>query len=458
MYIGRLVNRPSALRSEDSGKHALRLLVALLLSIGLHALPALTGLLARLALRALPKPPIEVEILPLRKKAPAPPVAAPEPPAPVVPPATAEAGAAAKPKPKAGDKKPDRPDKNALLPKSRLTGLGPHAVDDELGLRVLLRMPALRGTPHRQVIETLLSAFPDTHILAAGVPLPPPPALSLSRAFLDDIDALLITTADPGDITATAFYAALRPGSDLLGKLEKRRQLSWDGRRVRGLREGLFAFARPDLLGPGAATPAAPRPGAPPAEQPAPPAAASLPSDAELAAWSERLLAALKAPGPAVYAEINNPQQRLRLRGDIPTPIGLRLALTADADPQLVAHIELATPDEATRLLGLLPQLKSELSGRLFWIGLGGLLSDLRFTLASGAARGAATTAKSAVEVRGRLPRGDVAVLLLWMKGWLPPPDRFPELVPPPAPEPSRSETEAHPDGGSPDGSPGPMQ
>lgn len=429
--MGRLVIRPSIFRPDDSQRHGLRLVLALLVSVGLHALPALSGVLARLALRALPKPPIEVEILPLRKKAPAPPAVVPEPPAP--PPTHDATAATAARKPKPADKKPERADKNALLPKGRLTGLGPHAVDDELGLRVLLRMPALRSTPHRQVVETLLAAFPDTHILAAGAPLPPPPALSLARAFLDDIDALLITTADPGDITATAFYAALRPGTALLSTLEKRRQLSWDRRRVRGLREGLFAFARPDLLGPGAATPSSPRPGAPPVAAVTPPAP-RLPSEAELATWSERLQAALRAPGPAVYAEINNPQQRLRLRGEIPTPIGLRLALTADADPQLVAQLELSTADEAARLHGLLPGLKSELSGRLFWIGLGGLLSDLRFSLSLGPSRSAAPPSKSVVEVRGRLPRADVAVLLLWLKGWLPPPDRFPELVPPPAP------------------------
>lgn len=418
----------------------LRGVLALVLSLGLHSLPAVTGLLAGLALRALPKPPIEFEILPLRKKAPAPaPATIPAPPP--ANPATepGETAAPARKPPRPADRRPD-PQKTPQLPSRRLTGLGPHSVDDELGLRVLLRMPTLRKSAHRQVVETLLAAFPDTHILSAGVPLPPPPALSLARAFLDDIEALLITTSDPRDITATTFYAALRPGTDLLRKLDKRRQLSWDTRRVRELRPELFAFARPDLLGPGA-TPATPRPGAPPGgEATAPPP--RLPSDAELSAWSDRLQAALKTPGPAVYAEINNPQQRLRLRGDLPTPLSVRLVLSADADPQLSAHIELATSDEAARLLAQLPQIKSELSGRLFWIGLGGLLSDLRFALATASSTGrgpGAPPAKNTVEVRGRLPRADVAVLLLWMKGWLPPPDRFPELVPPPAPPPAES-------------------
>lgn len=421
---------------DESRRLRLRLLLALGLSLLLHGLPSALGLIAGLALRALPKPPIQVEILPPRKKAPPPVVVDPPPPAePTAKPADSSPPVAKKPEAK---KAP--PDKSPQLPSARLTGLGPTAVDEELGLRVLLRMPALRTTPHRQVVETLLAAFPDTHILAAGTPFPPPASLSLARAFIDDIDTLLIATADPRDITATTFYARLRPGTDLLSKLEKRRQLSWDSRRVRALRPDLFAFARPDLLGPGTPPPPVPSPTASPSSAAPPPAA---PDERALAAWSDRLAAALAQPGPALYGEVNNPQGRIRLRGDIPTPTAVRVVLSADADPQLVAHIELATPDEAARLLTLLPQLKSELSGKLFWLGLGGLLADLRFTAPS-----TPKPRRPTVEVRGKLPRADVAVLLLWMKGWLPPPDRFPELVPPPPQQPATLDL---PDAGSPD-------
>ena len=60
-----------------------------------------------------------------------------------------------------------------------------------------------------------------------------------------------------------------------------------------------------------------------------------------------------------------------------------------------------------------------QLAGKLFWLGLGGLLSDLKFTLASSSSPGAR---RPTVEVRGKLPRADVAVLLLWMKaGYLHP-------------------------------------
>ncbi len=407
---------------EDTRRLRLRVVLSLVLSLALHSLPATLSILAGLALRALPKPPIQVEILPPRKKAP--PVVV-EPPAPT--PATSEPAAAPAP-PKKAAPKPDKREPGPQLPTTRLTGLGPSGVDEELGLRVLLRMPALRNTPHRQVVETLLAAFPDTHILAAGTAFPPPASLSLSRAFIDDIDALLIATADPRDITATTFYAKLRPSSDLLPKLGGRRQLSWDSRRVRQLRPDLFAFARPDLLGPGSPPPVA--------GSPAPTSPGTV-DEKVLSLWADRLAAALGKPGPAVYAEVNNPQGRIRLRGDIPTPTAVRAVLSAEADPQLVAHIELATPDDASRLHGLLPQLKSELAGKLFWLGLGGLLSDLKFTLASSSSPGAPR--RPTVEVRGKLPRADVAVLLLWMKGWLPPPERFPELVPPPPPPASDS-------------------
>ena len=135
--------------------------------------------------------------------------------------------------------------------------------------------------------------------------------------------------------------------------------------------------------------------------------------------WADRLAAALGKPGPAVYAEVNNPQGRIRLRGDIPTPTAVRVVLSAEADPQLVAHIELATPDDASRPAWSLPQLESELAGKLFWLGLGGLLSDLKFTLASSCVAGAHVVPPSrcAASYLALTSRS----LLLWMKGWLPP-------------------------------------
>jgi hypothetical protein len=428
---------------DERRRLRLRLLVALAFSVLLHGLPSALGLLAGLALRALPKPPIQVEILPPRKRAPPPVVV--EPPAPSPSQADSKSADLKPPAPKKPEPKPERRDKGPQLPTTRLTGLGPTAVDEELGLRVLLRMPALRTTPHRQVVETLLAAFPDTHILAAGTRFPSPTSLSLSRAFIDDIDALLIATADPRDITATTFYAKLRAGTDLLSRLEGRRQLSWDSRRVRQLRPDLFSFARPDLLGPGTPPPPPPAPGAP-TSPPASPVSAG-PDERALAAWSDRLAQALSQPGPAVYAEVNNPQGRIRLRGDVPTPTAVRVVLSADADPQLVAHIELATQGDAERLLTILPQLRSELSGKLFWLGLGGLLSDLRFAQPA-PLPGARPPRRPTVEVRGKLPRADVAVLLLWMKGWLPPPDRFPELVPPAPPPATPPATGDLPDAG----------
>ena len=117
-------------------------------------------------------------------------------------------------------------------------------------------MPALRNTPHRQVVETLLAAFPDTHILAAGTAFPPPASLSLSRAFIDDIDALLIATADPATSPRRRFTPSCVPAviSAQTGRAPA----------ARGIADACGSYARicspllaPDLLGPGSPPPIA---------------------------------------------------------------------------------------------------------------------------------------------------------------------------------------------------------
>lgn len=420
----------------------LRDLVALLLSVLLHLLPVLLGLIPALALRLLPKPPIEVEFLAPKPKAAPPPTPAPAPSPPAAEPPPKHAGTAPGAKPKPPRPVPAPSVQRLDLSKPRLGGLGPSSIDQDLGLRVLLRMPLLRSSPHRETIEALLHAFPDTHILAAGTALATLPVAQvpgqaaapggtatpgpMAKALLDDVDALFIATADPRDITATVFYATLRqdrPGSpSLADKLAQRKSPRWDTRTVTALRPELLAFARADLLG----RVEAPPPGAPPAAPVASPPATDT-------AWIEPLLAALKGPGPALYAEILNVNQRIRLRSGLPTPVSIRLAVSADADPDLHVRVELATAEEAAQLFATLPGLQHEMSGRLFWLGLGGLLGGLKFQ-----ARGAA------VEISGRLPRADTAVLLAWVRQFLPPPDRF--LDPPPPPPPPLP---TGPDGGS---------
>lgn len=424
------VHRLTVSPASPPSQHAARLrdLSALLLSVLLHLLPVILGLIPALALRLLPKPPIEMEILPPKPKPKAAaPVQAEVAPPPAEPPPKhtgPSPGPGARPRPRPT---PPPPSVQRMdLAKLRLAGLGPAGIDQDLGLRVLLRMPALRASPHRETVEALLHAFPDTHILAAGtalatLPLRPGQLATntaapgpMAKALLDDVDALFIATADPRDISATVFYATLRldrPGvPSLADKLAGRKSPRWDTRTVTSPRPELLAFARPDLLAP---PPASPQEG-----EPAP----------------DPMLAALRSPGPALYAEILNVNQRIRLRNGLPTPVSLRLALSADAEPDLHARVELATPEDASQLATALPTIQREMSGRLFWLGLGGLLSGLKFQ-----ARGAA------VEVSGRLPRGDTAVLLAWIRQFLPPPDRF---LDPPPPLPDGGEPESPPDAG----------
>lgn len=410
-----LVNRCEKSLSRD--------VAAVSLSVLLHSLPVVLGLIPALALRLLPKPPIEFELLPakprprsIEKELPSspPPSASVEKP---VPPSAKVPGAA-----KARERpKPNPKVERFDLSRTRLAGLGPLAIDQALGLRVVLRMAALQKSPHRPTIEALLDAFPDTHILAAGTAFADKVALPgsdanrtpgpMARALVADLEALLIETADPRDISATVFYAVPRPGSTILEKLAERRSPRWDLRSLHTLRPNLLAFARPELLGP-SSTPLAP-PGAPPNP---PDFAVSVDPQ-----WIDRLISVLKQPGPAVYAEIVNVQKRIRLRSGLPTPVALRLALSAEAAPEVHARIELFTESEAQTLIAMLPDLQRETASRLFWLGLGGLLSELRFQ-GSG----------SAVEITGHLPRGDTAVLLAFVRQFLPPPDRF--LDPPPVP------------------------
>jgi hypothetical protein len=196
--------------------------------------------------------------------------------------------------------------------------------------------------------------------------------------------------------------------------LAGRQGLSWDRRELSMPRRGLLAFARPDLLGPGTYAPAPPA-GAPPADAAAPPEVLD-------ARWPEQLRAALAAPGPALSAEILNVHERFRLQGGLPTPTALRLAMSGEERPALTLRLELPTPADAARLAAVLPELKAKLQTYLFWLGLSGLLDELKLE-----------TRGSTVELAGRLPAKQLDLLLAFVAQQLPPPARF---LPPPPPLP----------------------
>lgn len=231
----------------------------------------------------------------------------------------------------------------------------------------------------------------------------------MAKAFVDDVDALLIATTNIHNLTSTVMYARPRPGSTLLETLSARRKLGWDPRQVQAQRADLWSFARPELVGPGST----------------PEEGGGTHGGETLPMWLDRLAGALKQPGPALYAECVNIHKGMALQGELPTPQSLRLVLTADADPLLSAQIRFLSKEDAARAAAALPALRSKVSGQLFWLGLGGLLANLTFV-----------TQDAVMEVKGRFSRGDVTVLMVWVKSWMPPPERIPGLVPPPPPPP----------------------
>lgn len=383
------------------------------LSLVLHGGLLLLANLPSLAARLLPKLPIQVEFLPPKPKPqPAPPpLPSDEPASPKKPPESREVKAGP---PRSSPAKP-KPAKPAGPPKiNDLAGLGPQAIDQDLGVRVLLRMEPLRKSPHRAAVVKLLSAFPDMSVLVAGTQLAGPEALA--NLLIDQTQVLLIATADPRDITATVFYALQAPKADVLGKLAGQKGPSWDKRQLQALGPQLLTFARPELLGPGPSLPT----GAPPSSD-APPAPSVTTEQ-----WQQRLRDKLLAPGPPLNAEILNMNERVRLGGGLPTPRALRIGISGEDSPSVHVRCELATPADAAKLMAVLPEMKEKLQSRLFWLGLGGLLSQLQLSQQG-----------SAVVLTGKVPGTDADILLQYLAQLLPPPPPglgLPPAVPTPAP------------------------
>lgn len=370
----------------------MRLGVALALSLLFHGALALPALFLDLARRLLPKPPIEFTLLPAPKKPPPPPVLPPE-----APPPAAEAPPPPRPpsppKPQAKPKPPEGPPR--LRP---LTGLGPTVIEQDLGVRLVLRMATLQKSPHRAAVVGLLGAFPDARLLTAGTAVGSGEALA--ALLVDRTEALLIATTDPTGLerTATALYALHGPDLDLQERLRARRVAPWDTRELFEPVPGLLAFARPDLQGPGTARPPVPA-GAPPAEAPAPAAPSGPPVDRT---WPQRLRTLLQRPGPALSLEVFNLNQRLLLR-HLPTPLRIAAALTAAPDPELRIRAELRSADEAEAMRTALEKLRERLLGdfRYTLLGLSDLLKDIKIAVQA-----------NAVEITGTAPGRSVDALL----------------------------------------------
>ncbi len=350
-------------------------------------------LLLGLALpHVLPRPrlPIEMEILPPKKSA-VPPLG-PQAAAPATPP-----GPESTPSPhlRHRQKRPAKPvGKEPLASQGKPPPGDPGAAEslgavasDDASVAVLLRMGALRTSVHRPAIQALLDAFPDARILAAGTAFSP--SRALSSFLLDDLQALLITTADVRRLSATVLVAVHDPGLDLRKKFAGREGPApgiYDPRQLTQLKPGLTAYAREDLL-----------------------KGWLLDEEGGVnAVWLARLSGLAAAPLPAVVAELRHLDRVVRLLG-MPTPTLLVLSLSAEENPSVLLHLEFASPDDATRLSGEWPRLKEQAMGQLSWLGLSGLLGGLRLFLSG-----------TTVEVRGALPGAEVDRLLSYLVALLP--------------------------------------
>src|SRR5262249_31625591 len=106
---------------------------------------------------------------------------------------------------------------------------------DEASLVVLLRSDKLRRSPHRAGVEALLGMLPDYDTLLGGTGL----------SAIDDLDVLLIATADPRDVTAT-FLAARHPNSRRPRAIANGTLPAGDPRVFRALLPGLTVLTRPE--------------------------------------------------------------------------------------------------------------------------------------------------------------------------------------------------------------------
>lgn len=420
--------------SVTSILHRSGLSFGFLLSLALHALLGLGSLLV--ALPAMLRPgPISVEILPPRRPAP--------PPQEVLPPPSPTPPAPASPGPGGVRRQRPRPPRPAPPPPPvelvpALQAISP----DGSSLTVILRMTPLRASPFRPNLEALLAAFPDARLLSLGAHLQ---ARALATILVDALDALIISTPDPRNLTATTLVGLATASGLKVPPLPDHPAGPWDPRLIQRPTPQTLALAPPHVLSywhehptalanlnaaltpppaaAGPAAPAGPAKGMPPGRG-APKAPPATPPTA--------------ASPPAVTATLHGFVVDLRALGaDTNHPIPLEQAtLNLSADPQPLAELLLipAHREDAAALLAVWPRLREEIQRRFGWI-VGGLLAELQ-----------ARSDGREVAISGRLPPADLlrlldsAALVLSLAGPAPPPLAPADAGIPPASTPDAAE------------------
>lgn len=336
--------------SVDFASGMRRCVLAGCLSLLAHLLPAI--LLSSLSLleKLLPPPPITWDIVPAKRKTP-PPLIAPEAvaakplvPDPPEPAQKQQLSRRGEPGGKIGKPTPPK-----TPPLASLHGVGAASIEQDVGLRLVLRMAEVARSPHRQSVAGLLGAFPDSRLLVAGSALSSGDELAQELFSLSDV--LVIATTDPTGYrrSATALLAMGKKLRPLFDKLTARRVPTWDDREL--------LFDAPDLLA------FLPRPEplpSPPSDGQNPDASVG-PEPPSLTSQLPALRRALPKQGPPLVVEIFNVQGRLRLRGGIPTPRHIQLALSSDMDPQVHGRLVVSSAEEATQLRAAILQVGDKL-------------------------------------------------------------------------------------------------
>lgn len=296
-----------------------------------------------------------------------------------------EAGAPSKPGagPIKRKPKPKLPPAPPAPPPPQTTDLAPFAPEDA-HLVVLLRMDKLRKSPHRAGTEALLQALPDWSTLVTGSGVSP----------IDDLDALLIATADPRDATAT-FLAARHADTPKLRALTGRTLPAGDPRVFRSLAPGLTVLTQPD-------------------------AARQLDGNVDMGSdarrsWLTKLeqfdRVAQAPDGPAVLVTLADAPSLVSFGGGLPTPLAIALAATAEASPALRLQVIFADADAAQKFVDAWPQILSRYRTATALLGLSSALDGLK--LSSDGAK---------VELAGRVPEGQMRLALNFARALVPQP------------------------------------
>lgn len=363
------------------------LVLALCVSFALHCVLVLGLSTIRLLVSA---PNIPIEVLPYTPKPPAPPTLEP---------------AASKPH---GESHRDAP-RPAAKPKPAETGTGkaPPAVQDlraagpsGSNITLILRGGLLAKSPHRQAVDDVLSMLPDYHTLLDGTGLHP----------FDDLEALLISTPDPRDVSAT-FLAARHRGDPRIVRLDGRAIGGRDPRRIAALGTDLMLLGRPEQL---AQIAEAERSGA---------------TEGEGARWLHALQHFDEtSKEAALLLTIADLPQLIRLRGELPLPRMIRLALSAEASPATRLWCGFDDAPTAQRFAAMWPDVKDKIRDAAPMFG--GIADQLVLTRRD-----------REVELAGHLPEPQVRMLLSLAQLFGPrPPQRAAPVAPEEAPVPSPSD------------------